>query len=454
METENLTTTEILEDKTTSKIQQEILKRTAERENSPKRGLLGDQNQDPLGTSGTGDSILFNFLNAGARLEIHGKSDKEYTVKFFNRETGELLKEHLNVKSGEWCSSDQEYFVPWAIQTLSGDPDNPEVKNFTIDLSGKNVLISFESSALGDTIAWIPIVEEFRKINKCNVYVCSFHNDLFKDAYKNLIFLEKGAGVHGMHFSYRLGWFGSGHASNRNPFDCQTRNLQQIAMDIFGMKWEGKDFRPSLNKPKLPRKIKQKYVAITTCSTAQFKYWNHLGGWQQIVDYLNRKGYKVVNIGKQPNILHDVINATGQLTMDDLFGILQHSEFFVGLPSGLAWLNWSLGKKTIMISGISEPFCEFQEDMYRVQNIASNGCEIRCFNDPSYTFDKGEWRYCPKNSKNIDIFKCTKTITPEMVKKKIALVEKHLKNRTVTVLDNEGNLTEKTSGALIAKFGE
>ena len=51
-------------------------------------------------------------------------------------------------------------------------------------------------------------------------------------------------------------------------------------------------------------------------------------------------------------------------------------------------------------------------------------------------------------------FSCTKTITPEMVKKKIALVEKHIKLKIDTVLDSDGNLTNKKTGELICKLGE
>lgn len=451
-----------VENTITSEIQKEILRRTEERNNIPRRGFLDNQlqemvSQDIEESKKTEDRFYFNFLGSGPRLEIHGNSTKKYQVKFYNRETGELLKEFQDVTAKEWVQAEQEYFVPWVIQIESIDEKGePDIKSFTIDLTEKQVFIAFESSALGDTIAWMPVVEEFRKKNKCQVIVSCFHNDLFKDVYKNILFVERGVPIQGMQFSFKLGWFGSGHASNRNPYDCHTRNLQQIAMDILGMKWEEVgELRPKLIKSTSPRKIKPKYVAITTCSTAQFKYWNHAGGWQTIVDYLIRKGYQVVNIGKQPNVLHNVINGTGQLTMDELFNVVQNAEFFIGLPSGLAWLNWALGKKTIMITGISEAFCEFQEDMYRVENINKNtGCEKKCFNDPKFIFDKGDWLYCPLHKSTSKHFICTKSITPDMVKKKIALVEKHLKLKVQTILDKDGNLTNKQTGVILCSLGE
>lgn len=437
-----------VDDEKISNKQKEILKKNIERENLPKRGK-NENNLSSVNDSNE-DSFYFNFLSGGARVELNGKSNKKYQIKFFNRETGELLKEFADVVVGEWVQADQEYFIPWVIQIESvKDNNEADVKTYTIDLTGKNVFIAFESSALGDTIAWMPVVEEFRKKHKCNVTVSSFHNEMFKDIYPEINFVERGTPIQGMHFSYRNGWFGSGHASNRNPYDCHTRNLQQVAMDILGIKWEDVgELRPQLKLSNSPRKIKQKYVAITTCSTAQFKYWNHAGGWQSIVNYLVTKGYQVVNIGKQPNVLHNVINATGQLPMDDLLNVLQNAEFFIGLPSGLSWLNWALGKKTIMITGISEHFCEFQEDMYRVENKAEGICR-GCFNNPKYTFDKFQWLYCPIFANTSKHFECTKTITPDMVKKTIALVEKHLKLNIKTILDKDGNLTNKKTGEII-----
>ena len=45
------------------------------------------------------------------------------------------------------------------------------------------------------------------------------------------------------------------------------------------------------------RREQQKYVCISTSSTAGCKHWH---GWQEVVDYLNSKGYKVVVIQKEP----------------------------------------------------------------------------------------------------------------------------------------------------------
>lgn len=441
-------------------LQEEIERRQLARDNMPRRGVLDLPNVDSKE-----DTFYFDFLGSGPRLEIRGKSDILYTVRFFNRETKEILKEYNDVKSNEWVQATQEYYIPWVIQIEYIDVNGEKViKNSTIDLNEKTVYVAYESSALGDTIAWMPIVEEFRKKHNCSIIVSTFHNDMFKDLYPNMVFVDRGVPVHGMHFRYSLGWFGDGLASDRNPYDCQKTNLQKIACDILGMSYEELgEIRPQLILSKQPKRTKQKYVVITTCSTAQFKYWNRPEGWQTVVDYLSKKGYTIVNIGKQPNILRNVVNATGKLPTDDLFNVLQNAEFFIGLPSGLAWLNWALGKKTIMISGISEHFCEFKEDMYRVENVGEeNGGCIKCFNKTCFPndetkpmiFEKNNWLYCPLFQGTSKHFECTTSITPQMVKKKIALVEKHLKEKVTTMLDKDGNLTNKKTGEIISIYGE
>ncbi len=432
-----------------SDIQKQILDRVKDREEAPKFGQLVEiksfDNDDKE------DKVFFNFVTGGARLEIHGKSKSTYDVKFINTKTQEIGKEHIGMKTGEWIQANEEYYVPWLITVEN--KETGDIKNYSNELKGKKVFIAYESSALGDTIAWMPVVEKFRQMYECEVVCSSFHNHLFEDVYPEIQFVERGNPVQGMQMAFRLGWFGSGHASDRNPYTCHTRNLQQIAMDILGLDFdEIGEVRGGITQNRKGKIIKaKKYVTVTTCSTAQFKYWNRAGGWQEVVDYLVNKGYVVVNVGKQPNNLRNVTDYTGTRDMNDLINVMANSSFNIGLPSGLAWLSWTLGKKTIMITGISDYFCEFQEDNYRAENLdVCNGC----FNNPDFVFDKGDWLYCPLHKNTGKHFECTKEITPQMVKKKVALIEKHIKNGITTILDSEGNMVSKTTGTLISKYGE
>ena len=41
--------------------------------------------------------------------------------------------------------------------------------------------------------------------------------------------------------------------------------------------------------------------------------------------------------------------------MDVVANILHHADLFIGLGSGLSWLNWALGKHTVMSISIVKP---------------------------------------------------------------------------------------------------
>jgi hypothetical protein len=71
------------------------------------------------------------------------------------------------------------------------------------------VFIAFDSSSLGDTIAWMPYVLEFKKKHECDVVVSTHKNFLFEKVYPELEFVNPGSTVNGIHgiknFSKSLG---------------------------------------------------------------------------------------------------------------------------------------------------------------------------------------------------------------------------------------------------------
>ena len=155
------------------------------------------------------------------------------------------------------------------------------------------VYIVFDSKAIGDTLAWIPYVEEFRKKHNCEVVCTTFWNRLFKEQYTDIEFIEPGSkftissGIP----SYEIGWF---YDEVENPNDVRTIPLQQTASDILGLDY--KEIRPKIDISNKRRVIHEKYVCIAIQATTQIKYWNCKDGWRKTVDYLNEKGYKVVCI--------------------------------------------------------------------------------------------------------------------------------------------------------------
>jgi len=287
-------------------------------------------------------------------------------------------------------------------------------ENFNYIAPNNSINITNESGSLGDSIAWIPIVNEFaiQKRSKVNLYTPN--KELFINEYPMINFYdycekpsddEKGV--------YKIGCF--------NEKDWKPYSLQGIASKILGIKCKEKKCKLTFDRTKKSN-FNKKYVCIATQSTAQCKYWNNEEGWTKVVSYLNSLGYDVVCIDKHygygakgvMNIIpKNVIDKTGDLLLEDRINDLYNCEFFIGLSSGLSWLAWACEKPIIMISGFTDPTLEFYTP-YRVHN--KNVCNS-CWNDVDCSFDRSDWLWCPRG-KN---FECSREITFDMVKEKIDL---------------------------------
>ena len=208
------------------------------------------------------------------------------------------------------------------------------------------------SSALGDTLAWVPVVEEYQKQKQCKIKLITWYNELF-DQYPNIEFIEqtqlyqKWFSTHteppvlkeDLGINYLIGL--------NDPTDPLTKPLQQVAADILGIDFT--ETRPRLNfEPKEP-KVEGKYICIAPHASSEQKHWDY-EGWQQVIDYYNIKGYKVVYISyEEPTDLKHIIDQSGQPITETMNNIY-HSEAVIGLSSGVSWLAWGLEAKVVLVS--------------------------------------------------------------------------------------------------------
>ena len=281
--------------------------------------------------------------------------------------------------------------------------------------------IHIDSSSLGDTIAWFPYVEEFRKKHKCNVICSTFNNDFFKKTYPEIEFVNPGTTVHNLYKMFTIGWFYKNDEMNldRNPCNFRDQNLQKTACDILGLEFE--EVRPKLDFTPQERPYDDKYVCIANHSTAQAKYWNNPEGWQKTVDWLKLKGYRVVLLSKEPDNFMGNRNPVGvdkisDKSLKEIMNYIWHSELFIGLGSGLSWVSWALGKQTVLISGFSRPNCEMSDCIRIFTPEPYNTCN-GCFND--FKLDAGDWNWCPRHKGTPRQFECTKKIGASHVIEKI-----------------------------------
>jgi len=315
------------------------------------------------------DSVVpktkFNInFNDGAFIEMLSPIDKKIKVDFIDKDTNNVVY-NLNMGSNTWAKTNTKYYKNWRVK-VSGD----EEFTYEMELKGSNVLIDFQSSSIGDTLAWIPYAEEFRKKHECVVY-CSIHNNLeklFENEYKDIIFIKPGTQIDYLYATYKLGWFSPPWGGSRDvhPNDYRTMPLQKTASDILGLDY--KEIVPKITIPKQGRPIGRKYVVIAEYSTANAKHWLYPGGWQKIVNWLKENGLEVMVISKQDTNLKGVIKETGDMPLEKRINQINHSEFMITIGSGLAWIAWAVGKKVVMISGFSKPFCEFKSNCIRIIN--------------------------------------------------------------------------------------
>lgn len=346
-------------------------------------------------------NIIQNFVGQPF-LEITGTSDSTFDVEFHDFETQKLVH-YDTIKCNHWIRLNREYFTRW--QTIVYK-DGVEVYNNMLNLENRRVYIAFESSSLGDTIAWIPYVEEFRCLHNCEVIVSTFKNSLFEKEYPMLEFVEPGTTVNNLYAMYKLGWF---YNTNKEPVLPNTIPLQQTATNILGLKY--KEIRPKIINNKIHNK-KRTIVTIATNSTAGCKFWTR-EGWQEVINYLHDQGYRVINTSKESNPFNNC-QPLVDTSMSKTMTAIANSKFFIGLSSGLSWLAWALDVPVIMISNFTDADHEFSCH----RPINTNVCH-GCWNKPQYTFDKGDWNWCPVHKNTDRQFECQKSITSDMVIEKI-----------------------------------
>ena len=338
----------------------------------------------------------------GYYIELNTNIDNPFKVEVYDEK--ENLIYNTELTSGMYSKLSRKYYTKWKTKLLVNDVTFEHEFN----LENGRVFIVFESSSLGDTLAWIPYCEEFRKKHNCHVVVSSFMNSMFEDQYPEIEFVDRGVVVPNINALYRFGWF---YDKDKEPQEPNTIPLQKAATNILGLDFT--EIRPKLSFTPGKRPIDEKYITIGMSTTAGCKEWSHPNGWQTLINYLNDIGYKVAVIQKESfSGIENVLDWTGDKPLQERMRQIYHSEFYIGLGSGLSWLAWSVNKHVVMISNFSEDGHEFTDNTTRITNpLVCNGC----WNNPNFKFDKGDWYWCPVHKGTDRQFECHKSITPEMV---------------------------------------
>ena len=270
-----------------------------------------------------------------------------------------------------------------------------------------NPIIILKTAALGDTISFIPYADEYAKRLGIKCDVVSEFDFLYKDIYSNVNIIPMPTDLSAYtdiiccDYIYDL--------------PLQIGFAKQLGLADIGK------LRPQLKKSNSGSPLNKKYVCFSSHSTAQAKHWNNNNSWEKLCDMLIKKGITPVCIdryysfgsdGNWNEIPKNCMNKTG-MDLREMMHWMEHCEFFVGLSSGLSWVAHALGKKVVVISGVTAKDNEFDEDCIRIHR--DDVCNS-CFNTPErFPFNPGDWFWCPEHKGTPRQFECTKRISAKQV---------------------------------------
>lgn len=378
-----------------------------------------DLNVLPTVDSGQKTEYNIHFVG-GPFVEIIGPDNGvEFKVEFIDRASGKSIHTSI-IEHNMWTRPSRKYYTEWLIKITNLTTKKTKLYNF--DPRGKKIMISIDSSSLGDSLAWFAPVSNFLKKHDCKLVVSTFKNDLFELQYPEIQFVKPGSVVNDLYASYNIGWFydSSGNIDyNKTPKNFRMEPLQKASSDILGLDYI--PIKPRLKKDVGERPIDEPYVCFGIHSTAQAKYWNNPTGWQELADYYKKKGKKIVVLSNEGDgymgnyYPTGVMTVEGEKTLENAMRYLKYCDMFIGVSSGLSWLSWAMKKPTVIISGFSWPLTEIIDDnIIRVFKIVGcTGCSNRHKLDPS------DWNWCPDQKGTERQFECSKLISASDVILKI-----------------------------------
>ena len=284
--------------------------------------------------------------------ESEEELSQDYSIAFLDLDREEIVKQ-VTVKPTAPVSGQRQWYTAWRI--LISNSEGIIIFQEDLNLQGKNVFIKSDASALGDNLAWMPYIEEFRKKHNCNIICSTFFNELFVDNYPEILFVEPNIKISNVYAQY---YIGTSNDINLiySPSRYLENPLQKIACDILGLPYT--QIKPNIGVPvDYPKKKK---VTLSEYASLRVKEWYAPGGWQKIVDLFSRYGYEVCVISKEYSYLSGVVNKSGDRPLSERVIDMAESKYHVGMSTGLSWLAWACHCHIFLISDFTPPDHEFE----------------------------------------------------------------------------------------------
>lgn len=368
--------------------------------------------------------IYYDFCN-GLRTYIQNPPQEGYRFQYWDTIDGVLCYDNI-IKSSTYIQSNKSYYRPYFIR-ISDVKTGKIIFEHKMDLRGQVVLMYFPNDTIGDTLAWFKAIEVFQEKHNCLIYVAvsDATRKILENAHPEMRFISREQARTIRPYAGYVFGVSYDNEMYSQQMDFRTVPLHWRGADILGLDAHTfQDTPPKISFDKdSPSPIEGKYVAISSMASGGCKLWLNPHGWRKVVSFLKENGYRVIDIdGKAgvgagysyqfiPREAEDFTGTGEGKELPDRARLIYHADFFIGLGSGLSWLSWCIGKPTVLISGFSEPWCEFYTP-YRVIN--TKVCH-GCFNDVRYKFDQTDCFWCPRLGGTKRQLECSTQITAEQV---------------------------------------
>ena len=381
------------------------------------------------------DYVRWDFC-CGLRIYIRDNQKEKYIVEIADFSKNIKLYK-IEMTGGDYFVSPARYFQSYSFRITNSAGD---VFEHTYNAKDQKVFIDIPFDAMGDAIAWFTAAVQFQKKHNCKLYVRipEFVKCLFEPVYPDITFLNNSEkqSIENLYANYQICIYPEGDSEIIDyPVDYRAVSLHEYGALILGLDKDDVSTPPDIaySEECVIQDFYCDYVCISSHASALCKHWLNPSGWDEVVDFLHKSGYIVLDIDKEDIVTYGFVTTRIPRDADDLTGDMpltaraaqiKGADFFIGLGSGLSWLAWCCKKPVVLISGFSEPHSEF-DTPYRVQN--SDVCH-GCYNDMRIKCVIETWDWCPKKCGTEKHFECSRKITAKMVIDTIKTMPEYIKH--------------------------
>jgi hypothetical protein len=126
------------------------------------------------------------------------------------------------------------------------------------------------------------------------------------------------------------------------------------------------------------RLIADPYVVLHTESFSDKMFRQVYGiNWEEVVAFLNAKGFKVVNAAIGPNDIKGTISV--KTSVRELISMIYHAAYFIGIDSGPSHIAASLGVPSLVIFSAIDPALRHFPELFNgilLKQSCAAGCTI------------------------------------------------------------------------------